>query len=85
MPTPEFRDEALRRRRQVSVATAWEGASDPERAERNLRERDRLLAWYVLSRASALGLTCIEVDGTRSVDEMAALLERHFAPLLPAR
>lgn len=57
--------------------------SDPERAYRNHVERDLRLARHVQERVEQLGLTVHEVDGTRSIEEMTALVEAHFAPLLP--
>ena len=56
--------------------------SDPERAYRNHVERDLRLARHVRERVEQLGLTVHEVDGTRSIEGMAALVEAHFAPLL---
>ncbi len=63
---------------------AWrsELVSDPERAHRNHVERDLLLAEHYRQKTQELGLPVYEVDGAKSVGEMAALVEAHFAPLL---
>ena len=56
--------------------------SDPELAYRNLIALDLQLAADVKGRAEELGLTVLEVDGSRSVDAMAAIVADHFGPLL---
>lgn len=56
--------------------------SDPERATENVIRRDFFMARHIRQRASELGLTVYDVDGTREVDEMAALVESHFASRL---
>jgi hypothetical protein len=63
---------------------ARDQTSDPGRATRNLIDRDLLMGRHVRQRARALGLTVYEVDGARCLDEMAALVEAHFAPWLSA-
>lgn len=52
--------------------------SDPERAQRNLLARDLIMGAYVRERAAALDLTLVEVDGSRDLDGMTALVARHF-------
>lgn len=54
--------------------------SNPERATRNLFTRDMLLARQVKAQAQARDLTVYEVDGSRSAEEMATLIEQHFEP-----
>jgi hypothetical protein len=56
--------------------------SDPERATRNLIERDLLMARHVRERGAALSLMVYEIDGSRDMEEMAGLVEAHFAPWL---
>lgn len=58
------------------------GTSDPARAYQNLLALDLRLAIDVKRRAAALGLTVIEVDGTKSIEEMATVVADHFGPLL---
>ncbi len=72
--------EALPRAQRLSVET-----SDPERAQRNRVERDRLLSRDVVESARRLRLKVLMVDGKKSLEEVAGLVERHFQPLLPAR
>lgn len=77
IPTPEFlRDVRLRR-----DPAGFQETSDPERALNNLIERDILVARYVERRAKALELPFLTVDGSRDIEEMIALVERHFAAL----
>jgi 2-phosphoglycerate kinase len=56
--------------------------SDPERFLRNHIERDLLMAAHYRRAASELGLTLIDVDGSRAVEQVAAAVEAHFEPLL---
>jgi hypothetical protein len=61
LPTPGFRRAAFERR-----GSLWEIAnktSDPQRALRNLLERDRLFTERLGAEARDLGLQVIEVDG----------------------
>lgn len=51
---------------------------DPDRAYRKLIDLDLRLATNVKSRARAIGLTVFEVDGTKSIDEIASLVAEHF-------
>lgn len=41
-----------------------------------------LLAEHFRQRAEALGLPVVTIDGTRSLDEIVALVDAHFAPFL---
>ncbi len=77
-PTPQFRARALRARGWVTV----EGTSDGDQARANRLARDGLLTDHVRRSAQALGLRTVEVDGTRSLAEMTALVAEHFAPVL---
>jgi hypothetical protein len=56
--------------------------SDPVRATRNVLRRDMMLAERVREQAQSQSLTVYEVDGSRSIDEMVALIESHFEPFL---
>jgi hypothetical protein len=51
--------------------------SDPERAWCNLIDRDVLLVRYVRQRAEELALAVVEIDGSRSSDEVAAVVAEH--------
>src|ERR671933_152564 len=81
VPSAAFKRESHARRGK----SAWRAPlSDPERAYRNHVERDLLLAEHYRRQARELGVPLIEVDGSRPVEEVAAVVEAHFAPLLPA-
>ncbi len=64
---------------------AFTDTRDPQRARYNHIERDLLLAEHIRQRANSLGLVVIEIDGTRSLDEIVSLLEAHLAPFLPPK
>jgi adenylate kinase family enzyme len=89
VPTDAFCEEA-RRRKQAALAErqkrhgVYNEGSDPERRLRNLIARDCELARVVKRQAEELGLPVVEVDGSRSIDEMVELVERHFDPYLLA-
>jgi hypothetical protein len=57
-------------------------ASDPVRATSNVFARDMLLAERVKVQALSRGLAVLDVDGSRTAEETAALIARHFAPFL---
>lgn len=57
--------------------------SDPELANRNRIERDRLVAADVIGKARAEGVRIIEVDGVLPAGEIADLVADYFAPFLP--
>jgi hypothetical protein len=80
VPTEEFRSHQL----QVLPRAAAVGArtTDPDRAQRNRVERDRLLAADVVETARTVGLRTILVDGAVAIDEVAAQVEEHFRPFL---
>ena len=76
LPTPEFRRAAF-----ASRGTLWKIAgktSDPERALRNLLDRDRMFTDRLRDETRSLGLPVVEVDTTTTED---ALFERISAAL----
>ena len=79
VPTEQFKRASMERRNKPSFR---DRVSDPEKATINLYERDMLVAGCVKRQARALGLEMYVVDGSRSVEETAALVERHFGPAL---
>ena len=80
VPTEAFRQRQLRELpRAAKVAAA---VSDPERAQANRLERDRLLAEDVVDRATEHGLRVIEVDGRLSVGGLTTVVADHFSPWL---
>lgn len=60
------------------VQSAVRDCSDPEQAFRNWMDRDVTFARGVAQDAAARGLRLVEVDGTRSIADHAALIERWF-------
>ncbi|MDH3300823.1 MAG: hypothetical protein OES24_09980 [Acidimicrobiia bacterium] len=77
LPTPEFREQVVRRR--VAAGPHFvDRTSDPGRALANLSERDRLFTEQVRAEVRALGLMPMDIDGSRSIDDVAADLARHF-------
>jgi hypothetical protein len=89
VPTDDFCAEARRRRGEALAARqkrhgVYNEGSDPEARLRKVIARDQQLARYVRHQAEELGLTIIEVDGSRSTDEMTELVEQHFDPYLLA-
>lgn len=68
LPTPRFRWAALNSR-----GTAWDipgGTSDPERAQHNLLERDRMFTDRLAAETRRLGMPFIAVDTAMSEDEL---------------
>ncbi|MGD9890788.1 MAG: hypothetical protein AB7R89_05150 [Dehalococcoidia bacterium] len=82
VPTEDFRERQVRTLPRAGRLQT-PGVSDPDRAQRNRVERDRLLARDVVESATRLGLRVITVDGSQSVAEVAALVEAQFRPFLP--
>jgi hypothetical protein len=81
LPTPEFRRAAFARR-----GSLWEIArktSDPERALRNLLDRDRMFTGRLRAEAKSLDLHVIEVDTTMTEDDLVAQVAAAFR--LPCR
>ncbi|HZS24909.1 MAG TPA: hypothetical protein VFA30_07965 [Gaiellaceae bacterium] len=82
LPTEAFRKrqlETLDRSKSLSI----QGLRDPDRAQQNRVERDRLLADDVRAQAAMAGLPIIDVDGSETHVEVAARVERQFRPFLP--
>lgn len=84
VPTEEFRQRQLRALPRAGRFAAA-SVSDPERAQHNRIERDRLLAQDVVETAGRFGLRIVMVDGSQGVAGLATLVEEHFRPFLLAR
>jgi len=69
LPTPEFRRAALDSRGSL-LEIAWK-TSDPERALRNLLERDRMFTKRLWGDVRRLGLRVIEVGTAMTEDDLA--------------
>jgi hypothetical protein len=77
LPTPEFRQAVIDSRggpRWGFIAKT----SDPERALRNLVERDAMFTGRLYKEAQRLGLNTIEVKPTMTVDELAGRVAEAF-------
>jgi hypothetical protein len=81
VPTEPFKQASAARRNKPSARFE---TSDPARAQRNWYARDLGLVAHVTQGIEEYGLTLLTVDGSRSLHDMAALVEAHFAPLLAA-
>jgi adenylate kinase family enzyme len=78
VPTAQFKWVSLIRRNKPSFR---DQTSDPVRATQNLLRRDKLLADHIKTQALTYRLGLIEIDGSRSAEQVAALLEQHFEPI----
>ncbi len=76
IPTEKFKGESMARRGKPSFGNK---TSDPDKAKMNLYGRDVMLAEYYRRQVPVYGYDLHEVDGTRSIDEMTDLVDRHFA------
>ena len=81
VPTESFKRASMKRRDKPSFTVE---VSDPQRAADNLFRRDLLLAELVRAQARSRDLTVFEVDGSKEARDVAGVIERHFAPYLPA-
>lgn len=81
VPTEEFRQYQLARL--PRAGTFGHRVSDPERAQRNRIERDRLIADDAVRHARRLNVRVIEVDGTHDAEAMAGVVAEHFREFLP--
>ena len=76
LPTPEFRRAAF-----DSRGTAWEiprKTTDPERAQHNLLERDRMFTDRLWEETRRLGLPAIEIDMAMSEDDVTRRVTQLF-------
>jgi cytidylate kinase len=77
LPTPEFRQAVIDSR----GGSAWgflAKTSDPERALRNLLERDRMFTETLREETSRLGLAAVDVDTTMSEDDLVRRVTNVF-------
>lgn len=79
IPTETFKWDSMTRRGKPSFGTA---VSDLERAKINLFTRDMMLADHYRKQVPMYGYALYEVDGSRSVEEMTDLTDKHFAMYL---
>jgi 2-phosphoglycerate kinase len=76
LPTPEFRRAAFRSRSTGGGFTRR--TSDPERANQNLVERDRMFTGRLHEETKSLGLCVIEVDTSMTEDDLARRVTEEF-------
>ena len=76
LPTPEFRQAAFESR--GSLRGIARKTSDPDRALRNLLERDRIFTERLYEEAERLELRVIEVDVTMTEDDLAQRVTEAF-------
>jgi adenylate kinase family enzyme len=87
IPTDSFCEQARRRKWAELVKRQkrhglYQESLDSEQRLRNVIDRDCQLARYVRRQGEELHLPLYEVDGSRSLDEMTELVEKHFDPYL---
>jgi 2-phosphoglycerate kinase len=82
VPTEEFRQHQLRSLPRAGASELFATVSDPERAQRNRVDRDRLIAEDVVRSARQYGVQVIEVDGSLDPERVADLVAEHFGPYL---
>jgi 2-phosphoglycerate kinase len=71
LPTPDFRQAVLESRGGTASGFLAE-TTDPEKASRNLLERDRMFTDILRSEAARLDLAAIEVDATMTEHDLTA-------------
>jgi len=76
VPTPAFQVAHYARRGFIKDILAQ--CVDPDAAFRNWMERDSRFGDEVCDQAAALGLCVIQVDGSLTLDEITALVEKAF-------
>src|SRR4030095_5664315 len=77
LPTADFRQAVFDRR----GGSAWEflaKTTDPERALRNLLERDRMFTDILREQTAALELAAIEIDAAMAEHDLAARVTEVF-------
>jgi 2-phosphoglycerate kinase len=77
LPTPELRD-AVVQSRERSASGFLTKTTDPERAVRNLLERDRMFTDTLREETARLDLPVIEVDATMTEDDLARRVTEVF-------
>lgn len=80
VPTDEFRQHQVRTLPRAGRLS--HEVSDPERAQRNRIDRDRILAQDAVRAAGQFGIRVIEVDGSQTAENVADLVAEHFGPYL---
>jgi hypothetical protein len=76
VPTEEFRRHQLSTLERAAAPPC--GVRDPERAQHNRVERDKLVAADAVRSATELGIRVLEVDGSVPTEGVADLVAEHF-------
>jgi len=76
LPAPDFRRAAFANR--AATLQFWQRTSDPDRALRNLLERDRMFTAQLREEAGRLALPAIEVDATVTEDALVGRAAKAF-------
>ena len=76
LPAPEFRRAVFENR--GAPLQFWQRTSDPDRALRNLLERDRMFTAQLREEAGRLALPVIEVDATVTEDALVRRVAKAF-------
>jgi hypothetical protein len=79
VPTESFKRASMERRGKPSFGKL---TSNPEKAILNLLTRDMMLANCYREQVSACGYNLLEIDGSRSAEQMTDLIEAHFVEYL---
>jgi len=77
LPTPDFR-QAVVQTRGVATSGFLAKTTDPERALRNLLERDRMFTDILREETARLEVPAIEVDATMTEDDLARRVTEVF-------
>ncbi|PTM89793.1 hypothetical protein C7821_1126 [Streptomyces sp. VMFN-G11Ma] len=77
LPTPDFRQAAFRSRDIPGAGFVWQ-TSDPEKAGRNIAERDHLFTMRIQREAECLGLRTIQVDTSVTEEDLTERVTTAF-------
>jgi hypothetical protein len=77
LPTPAFRQAAIESRATPGEGFIWK-TSDPEKASRNIAERDEMFVKGLYEETARLELRAIGVDATMTEDELATRVTEAF-------
>jgi hypothetical protein len=77
LPTPDFRQAAIHSRATPGEGFIWK-TSDPEKAARNIAERDEMFRKRLVEETKRLELPAIEVDSTMTEDDLDGQVTEAF-------
>ena len=77
LPTPAFR-QAVVERRGGATSGFFAKTTDPERALRNVLERDRMFTELLREETTRLGMSAVEIDGKMTEDDLAKQVTNAF-------